>query len=178
MPPTIAKVFNALNGHELKTTILRELDQVLSNSDDFRQNRTYREFSYEFRLSIVAKPREPNPAFEVTTERHLQEYDRKTGEPVPPGENEQPIILDLRSSRAHDARTEPPDLIRKEVGLPIPQAREIAGQTVELSSEDVELSKYATSVADIARDVTETRSVEVRRDLNAPPRVSGEDTGA
>src|SRR5260370_12324949 len=53
------RVFNALNGIELKKLILTEVQKRLDNDGDFRVNLSYPIVSWEWELTVRVYPRDP-----------------------------------------------------------------------------------------------------------------------
>lgn len=112
-PSTAPRVFNAVNGTELKAIILAEIKRMLDEDSRFATHLTYPVFSFAFHIKLARYPGEPR---ELEVEGR---YRRVTTEDIPTGEPEQ---LDLKGSLAVDAPAEgglAPDEARERAGLPV-----------------------------------------------------------
>lgn len=119
------KLFNALNGLELREIILKQVTKALDDDWHFRRNLTYPIVRFKFRLDIHAYPQDP-PEFDVETEAAMSidpEFQPEVVDGVPIGQEH----IEL----AGGAKIEAPDKAREESGLPVPSPERAAGTVVE-----------------------------------------------
>jgi hypothetical protein len=160
----LRRVFHQINGRELADVILVDLRERLSRDNDFAQNITYRNMAYHLNLGLELAS-EDSHAVEVRLSGAVQALDPRDPDAPIKGVSE-PKLLKVKFSRTIDLRETPPDLVREQAGLRAPQPKK-----VEIGS----MSQIVdTSYEELNRDRTdEVKTVEVKRDLDAPPKVSG-----
>jgi hypothetical protein len=152
MPANLARIFHALNGAELKKIILDEIATNMSRDTDFGQHLTYMQVEYEFVLTLKLTPREAQDKV-MRVEGGRAEHDEDTKLPVIAATPRDPRIISIQSSRVIDLKETPPDKLREEAGLQVPQPQMVGGQIVDVPA---------------ATDVTEERHVTVKKGLARP----------
>jgi hypothetical protein len=160
----LRRVFHQINGRELSDVILADLRERLSRDTNFSQNITYRNMEYHLRLWLEVASEDPH-AVEVRLSGAVQALDPKDPDAPIKGVSE-PKLIKVEFSRRIDLRETPPDLVREKAGLRSPQPKKIE---IGPMSQIVD-----TSYEELNRDRTdEVKTVEVKRNLDAPPKVSG-----
>jgi hypothetical protein len=76
------RVYNALNGDELRKILVAELDQALSMDSNFRQHKTYHMPSWEWHFTAHAVPESRGP-IEAKVSGAVVLIDETTKQPVP-----------------------------------------------------------------------------------------------
>lgn len=112
MPPT-TRLFNALNGQELKKIIMQQVEKAIDEDFHFRRHLTYPIVSFDWKLLVSAYPLQP-PEFKIGAEHDV--VAAPEGEEIPAPTPEQIETFELDGSR----KIEAPDAAREESGQPIP----------------------------------------------------------
>jgi hypothetical protein len=153
---------------ELGKIILRDIEQAISRDDSFRLNLTAFEAAYEVKIVLFVVPSvgEPEQIQTTVIEGGRTLVEQRGGETVAMvGPNAPRKRIELTLGRSHSARTEPPDLLRKQAGLyiPNPQIDPATGIVVDIPSEQMVKEKLA------AQEATDLRraAIKERDDLMA-----------
>lgn len=194
MANPLPRVFNALNGEEVRKIIISDIEKHLSGDADFRQHLTYRSIEYVFELRMRVTTTEPRQV-KATLKSGRQQVDPASKEEIAGASSIEKSVL---SGQEIDSRVKAPDRIREESGLHIPRPQITpTGEIVDIpleqvnkqhSEHDERVTREAVTTAkieripakpaaELVRDVAEKRTVEVRKDLPQPPRATGVDTG-
>ncbi len=113
MPAPTTRLFNALNGQELKKIIMQQVEKAIDDDFHFRRHLTYPVVSFDWKLVVSAYPLQP-PKFEIAAEHDVVAAPEGAEIPVPkPGEIK---TFELEGSSKIDT----PDQARDESGQPIP----------------------------------------------------------
>ncbi len=113
MPAPTTRLFNALNGQELKKIILQQVEKAMDEDFHFRRHLTYPVVSFDWKLVVSAYPLQP-PKFEITAEHDV--VAAPAGEEIPVPKPEEIGTFELQGSRKAAA----PDQHREESGQQIP----------------------------------------------------------
>lgn len=111
--PVTNRVYNALNGNELKTIIFNQIKAALDNDTQFSQNRTFPVVEFNWNVTIKAYPLEPP---EQTTKGAgvITQVDKTSNEPkVIPTEESKSVEVALEGGKTTD-ETKFPDKVREE----------------------------------------------------------------
>lgn len=114
------RLFNALNGSELRQSIIESHRQTMMNDTNLSLSTTFPVVEYETVTTIRAYPREP-AEFKTTSKGAFEVEGFK------PDENEKPVVLVTKSGR----KIEAPDQEREELGLGIPTPVNEAGVIID-----------------------------------------------
>ncbi|MFH1741008.1 MAG: hypothetical protein ABIH23_18555 [bacterium] len=114
----IVSPYNALNGHELKKIVLREVERAMDNSGIFHISRTFPVVDWNWTLKIKAYPQEPAED-EVGVSRH------EAVGPVP--DHGQSVEEELKGGREEVGKAVAPNAVRTEEDLPVPKPQERPG---------------------------------------------------
>ncbi len=110
--------FTALSGSELKSVILKRIEQEMENSGDFNNNITYPWLKYIFELKITSYPKF---AFDAELQTVVEiEGEHKDPEGAP--ENLVPSMDDVKETviTAEPMIVDTPDQARVDADLPLP----------------------------------------------------------
>jgi len=107
--------FNALTGPELKSVILKEIENKLDETGEFAQHRTFPWVKLTIgAIKVLAYPKQ---GMEDEPEIQTPQIEKVLSEKDAPQPDEQPSIIDLGS---YSLVIDTPDKARDEAGLPIP----------------------------------------------------------
>ena len=119
------RLYNALNGRELRRAIIREVEDLLENDDRFSSGIAFPKVSFKFDLTVKVYPREPE-SFALSTEKVYGESDAEPTETVLSRERE----------------NEHPDKVRQFTGDPVPRPQQVKHVgLVDLTGEQVQESR-------------------------------------
>ncbi len=113
MPPT-TRLFNALNGQELKKIIMQQVEKAIDEDFHFRRHLTYPIVSFDWKLVVSAYPLQP-PEFRVAAEHDV--VAAPEGEEIPVPAPEQIGTFELGDS----SKIEAPDAAREASGQAVPE---------------------------------------------------------
>jgi len=114
------RLFNALNGAEVKEIILADIRRAMEDDMQFQKHLTYPKVEWTWQLTVKASPTEP-PQFRQQAEGEIT---------VKQAEPEVTVLSGGRSvtKSAEQADAQAPDEARRDGGLPVPSPTKI-GQT-------------------------------------------------
>jgi hypothetical protein len=122
--PVSQKVFNALNGSEIKEMVFNAIRRQLDNDTQFTQNRTFPVVEWDFTLTIKAYPMEP-PTQTTKVQGAVQQIDSHTQQEVKVQE-EPSAVIDVAEGKSIE-ETKFPDKTREEAGLEVTKPTTIPG---------------------------------------------------
>lgn len=126
------RLWNALDGRELKRAIVREVEDMLDADDRFVANVTYPKVSFSVSVNLKVYPREPE-SFTVTAGKTVGE---SNGEPIE-------VSLDRQVANDH------PDKIRMAIGAPLPHPQQVKGVgVVDVTAEQLYENRAAKPYSD------------------------------
>ncbi len=112
MPPT-TRLFNALNGQELKKIIMQQVEKAIDEDFHFRRHLTYPIVSFNWNLIVSAYPLQP-PEFKIGAEHDVVAAPK--GEEILAPTPEQIKTFEFEGG----SKIEAPDAAREESGQAVP----------------------------------------------------------
>lgn len=113
MPAPTTRLFNALNGQELKKIIMQQVERALDEDFHFRQHLTYPVVSFNWNLVVSAYPLQP-PEFKIGAEHDIVAAPKGEEIPMPKPEEIGTFELGGRS------KIDTPNQAREESGQAVP----------------------------------------------------------
>lgn len=114
------RVYNALNGDEIRKIVLAEIDRELSMDSNFRQHKTYHMPAWEWHLTMRAVPESRGP-IEAKASGAVVLVDETTKQPVPYDDDD--LLVIEHSSTAKPSSQ--PDRVRETANLPVPTPTQV-----------------------------------------------------
>ena len=128
---SIARVFNALSGEELKKAILLDIEKKLNNHPELKAHLTFPVVAYQYTIAIRAYPREKQME-KVTGGAQYRAADPQTGQWVPTEQTSVDMLIHGQSETI-----DRPDDARERRGLPIPERQDTKPVTEALVQREV-----------------------------------------
>lgn len=146
------RVFNALNGAELKKILMNEIERALDGDPDFRPHLTFPMVRWSWKLEMRVYPRDPEgKTVEVSGEtiQAVRQPDGTTVDFNPEGKASERVVIS-----APERVIDTPDIAREEEGLPVPEAISSMG-TQPTFARRVEVGKGAANPSGLPRQPRE-----------------------
>jgi hypothetical protein len=117
------RIFNALNGAEVKQIILADIDKAMDGDQQFQKHLTYPQVEWTWKLTVKAYPSEP-PQFGAEA----------AGEGTVKATEPEIVVLEggravTKSDQNPDAQA--PDDVRREAGVPVSMPTKTPGGWVD-----------------------------------------------
>jgi hypothetical protein len=107
--------FNALTGPELKVVIMKEIERLLEETNEFGNHRAFPWVKVSIgRIKILAYPKQ---GLDEEPEIKTDEFEKVLSEPDAPQPDEQPVVVEIEPS---ERIIDTPDAARVGAGLPLP----------------------------------------------------------
>jgi hypothetical protein len=118
------RVFNAIDGEELRKIILRDLDKELSLDGDFRQHVTYPvvEWTWKLTMKVIARDQEVDREISGS----IRQFDPESKLALPIPDEEKPRIISVQGSRSIGEKVAP-DKVREQQKMPVTVPTKVAG---------------------------------------------------
>jgi hypothetical protein len=146
------RVFNALNGSELKKILMNEIERALDADPDFRPHLTFPMVRWSWKLEMRVYPRDPEGKSVEASGEVLQAERQPDGTTIdfnPEGKASDRVVIST-PERIIDT----PDVAREEEGLAVPEAISSMGSQPNFARR-VEVGKGAKSPTSIPRQERE-----------------------
>lgn len=146
------RVFNAIDGEELRKIILRDLDKELSMDGDFRQHVTYPVVEWTWKLTMKVISRDKPVERDLSGKIIQADPETKLSIVIP--DDEKPRVLSVQSSRAIGEKVAP-DKVREQAKMPVSVPTKVPGLgTFDKAEEREPRGRGATIKNDAAKGFT------------------------